>query len=56
MSLYKKITFGIKKLRKMLSCLEKNLVSCNPNRNYLRIRIKPIGKWYYCTKYDNTNN
>ena len=37
----------------MLLCLKKTLGVYDSNRSYQRIRIKPIGKWYYCIKYDN---
>jgi hypothetical protein len=37
----------------MLTCLKKSIVTSNPNRHYKRIRIKPIGKWYYCKKRKN---
>lgn len=33
-------------------CLQKTLISSEPNRHYERVRIKPIGKWYYCLKHD----
>lgn len=33
-------------------CLLKTLVLNDPDRHYKRIRIKPIGKWYYCTKHE----
>jgi hypothetical protein len=36
----------------MLSCLLKTLIIIDPDRHYERIRIKPIGKWYYCIKHD----
>lgn len=40
----------------MLLCLQKTLISSNPDRHYKRIRIKPIEKWYYCLKYEEDTN
>jgi hypothetical protein len=51
--LYKKITDTTKKhISKIISSLLKRPIISEPNRNYERIRIKPIGKWYYCVKHE----
>ena len=36
-------------------CLLKTLVLSVPDRHYKRIRIKPIGKWYFCTNLHKNN-
>jgi hypothetical protein len=51
--LYKKITDPTKKeIEKVILSLLKRPILCEPNRHYERIRIKPIGKWYYCVKHE----
>jgi hypothetical protein len=40
----------------MFISLTKTLVTNDPNRHYDRIRLKPIGKWYYCIKYEKDIN
>ena len=52
--LYKKLTPPIKKnIIKISNCLLKTSVTSDPDRSFERIRIKPIGKWYYCVKFNN---
>ena len=31
----------------MLLCLLKTPITSDPDRHYKRIRIKPLGKWYF---------
>ena len=51
--MYKKNDFrNKKKLNKVLLCLLKTLITSDPDRHHPRVRIKPIGKWYFCRIYN----
>jgi Transposase DDE domain len=55
--LYNKITISTKEtIERICSGLLKTLTTKASNRHYERIRIKPIGKWYYCIKHDEKIN
>jgi hypothetical protein len=54
--LYKKMTVStINKIKKICLCLLKAPIKNVPDRNYKRVRIKPIDKWYYCIKHEEKN-
>lgn len=51
--LYKKVTSGVeKKISKIFTCLSRTPITSEPDRHYERIRLKPIGKWYFCSNHD----
>jgi hypothetical protein len=55
--LYKKINTSTKeKIKKICKALLKSSIKRCPGSHYERIRIKPIGKWYYCIKYKEKIN
>ena len=41
-----------KLLNQIIISLLKTPIKIVPNRNFKRIRLKPIGKWYFCIKYE----
>jgi hypothetical protein len=41
-----------RELEKIWLGLLQTPLTYNPNRHYKRIRIKPIGKWYFCVKHE----
>jgi len=55
--LYNEITVSTKEMiERICSGLSKSLAIKDPNRHYERVRIKPIGKWYYCIKHEEKIN
>jgi len=57
--MYKNLSSSTKeKIKKICMSLLKTLVTKYPNehRHYERIRVKPIGKWYYCIKHEEKLN
>ena len=51
---YKNLSVYTKEeFEKIYMALLKNPTLIDPNRHYKRIRIKPIGRWYYCNDYEN---